>query len=171
MNILFCIFLILASLVCLATLTWVTRDIVLDVIERKKKPTETPTAVAEEETAEETLSETLEENALIPETIVTSIIVEQDTAVVDVVDIVWEEHIGKNKTYRYAPNEFEIGKGDIVLVPTFSSSKHGEIARKATVGSDVYTIDPAELQFKLKPVLRVMQKATPAADVAETPAE
>lgn len=164
MNILFCIFLILASLVCLATLTWVTRDIVLDVIERKKKSTEIPTAAAEEETAEETFAETLEEDALIPETIVTNIVVEQDTTVVEVVDIVWEEHIGKNKTYRYVPNGFEIGKGDIVLVPTFSSSKHGEIARKATVGSDVYKINPAELQFKLKPVLRVMQKATQSAE-------
>ncbi len=167
MNVLFCIFLILSCLVCLATLTWVTRDIVLDVLERKKKtqqPTEEAPIEVEDEVAEETVVEEIVKDAIIPETVVTSIIVEQDTDTVEVVDIVWEEHIGKNKAYRYAPNGFEIGKGDIVLVPTFSSEKHGEIARKAIVSSDIYKINPAELQFKLKPVLRIMQKATQSAE-------
>ncbi len=171
MNILFCIFLVLASLVCLATLTWVIRDIILDVLERKKKPSEVPPAEKADEAEEVIVAETLEENAMIPETVITDIIVEQDTTSVEVVDIVWEEHIGKNKTYRYAPNGHEVGKGDIVLVPTLVAEKHGEIARKATVHSDAYKIDPAELQYHLKPILRVMQKAPSAADVAETTAE
>ncbi len=171
MNILFCIFLVLASLVCLATLTWVIRDIILDVLERKKNPSEVPAAEEADEAEEIIVAETLEENAVIPETVITDIIVEQDTTSVEVVDIVWEEHIGKNKTYRYAPNGHAVGKGDIVLVPTFSSQKHGEIARKATVHSDIYKIDPAELQYHLKPVLRVMQKTTSAADAAASTAE
>ncbi len=176
MVVLFCIFLVLASLECLVTLTWVTREIVIDVIERKKGAEQTPPEAVEEEAVEEeaveeAVIEALEEDALIPETVVTDIVVEQDTTSVEVVDIVWDEHIGKNKTYRYAPNGHEVGKGDIVLVPTFSSQKHGEIARKATVHSDVYKIDPAELKYHLKPILRVMQKATPAESAAETTAE
>ncbi len=171
MNILFCIFLVLASLVCLATLTWVIRDIILDALERKKKPSEVSAAEEADEAEEVIAAETLEENAMIPETVITDIIVEQDITSVEVVDIVWEEHIGKNKTYRYAPNGFEVGKGDTVLVPTLVAERHGEIARKATVHSDAYNIDPAELQYHLKPILRVMQKATSAADAAETTAE
>ncbi len=246
MNILFCIFLILASLVCLATLTWVAIDITISILERKKKTAEMLAVIVEEEPEKEIVEEPeeeiveepeeeivegpeeeivegpeeeivegpeeeivegpeeeiveepkkeiidepekeiveepeeeiveeveeiIKEEALIPETVTTDIVVEQDTASVEVIDIVWDEHIGKNKTYRYAPNGFEVGKGDIVLVPTFSSQKHGEIARKATVHSDIYKIDPAELKYHLKPVLRVMQKAAPAANVAETPAD
>ncbi len=101
---------------------------------------------------------------VVPEAIVTSATIERNTNMVEVVDVVWEEHNGKNKSYRYAPNGLEVGKGDVVLVPTFVSEKHGEIVRKATVGSDIYLVDPAELKFKLKPILQVVEKAEPLSE-------
>ncbi len=161
---------ILASLMCLVTLVWVIRDIILDILDRRKESQEDEGEEEEVPTEAETTEaavEALKEDDMIPEIVVTTIVVEKDASQVEVVDVIWAEDIGKNKTYRYSPNGVEVSKGDIVLVPTFSSQKHGEIARKATVGSDIYKIDPAEIQFKLKPVLKIIQKAATASDNSE----
>ncbi len=155
MEVLFYIFIVLASLVCLSTLTWTTREIIIDTIERKNARNAAPIPTPEPEPEPEP-EEVIEEDAPIPETVVTSIVIEHDISGVEVVDVMWKEN---KKRYRYSPNGMDVKQGDKVLVPTFDAQKRGEIARKATVCSDVYVIDPTELQYRLKPILKVVERS------------
>ena len=169
MNILFWIYIIFASIICLSTIVFSTVDFVIYLRGGKKKNEQTsPIDVNEvtpteqmptEATAKESVAETLEENVPIPEIVITNIVIDESTSSVEVVDVVWNERRAKNRVYRYSPNGFQVGKGDIILVPTRVGQNATEITRKATVAGEVYTIDPAELKFKLKPILRVMHKA------------
>ncbi len=152
MQVFLLIWIIVSSILCLGGISWLSFEIVTDVKAKRAQSDEITAAPIE-------VAPIVEENAPIPESIVTSIAISEQSDGVLVVDIVWKEHIGKGKSYRYAPNGLDVHKGDTVLVPTFDASRHGEIARKATVCSDIYTVTPAELHFKLKPILRVMQSA------------
>lgn len=152
MDVLFGIFLLLASLVCLSILALTVKDIIYDIIEKKKKTSDTVFAADEEEPIAESFEEITEEDMPTPENTFG-----QETDGVCVVDVVWKEN--RNKVYRYAANGFEISRGDIVIVPTFVAERQCEIAREAVVTSEIYTIDPSKLQFKLKPILRVVRKS------------
>ncbi len=156
MNILFCIYLILACLVCVAIIIWVIREIILDL--RETPPVEEPVAPPEPEPEPEPTLDlaAIEEDQPIPEILMEPVVVEDDCNGVEVVDVVWKEHIGKNKVYRYAPGDTRPHPGDLVLVPTFDKYTHGAIARAATVQSEVYRIDPADLTFALKRVIRIV---------------
>ena len=152
MDVLFCIFLVLASLACLTILALTVKDIIYDIIAKRKRASDAAVAAVEEEPIEESFEEITEEDMPTPENTFV-----QETDGVKVVDVVWKEN--RNKVYRYAANGFEISRGDIVIVPTFVAERQCEIAREAVVTSEMYTIDPSKLKFKLKPILRVVRKA------------
>ncbi len=153
MAVLFYIFMVLASLDCLATLGYVGYEIYREVQGRRasKEP-----PVSEEETVDEPVQEAVAEDQTVPEELLQ---VEEDESGVVIVEVTWREDMGKNKTYRYAVNEFDLCEGDIVLVPTFDAQRRVEVARKVAVTSQPYRVDPTMLPFRLKPVLRIVQKA------------
>ncbi len=142
---------------CIAIIVSVARDIILDIIGAKKPVTACPEPDPEPEP-----EPVIEENEIIPETVITEIVIEETSNDVEVVDVQWAEHKGTDKAYRYSPNGIDVKIGDTVLVPTFDAHKNGEIARKATVFGDVYHIDPKELHYHLKPILRIIEDDNPA---------
>lgn len=146
MQLFLLISLIVSGVLCVGGISW----FIVEAIPKKPQA-----AVA---TVSPVGTSVLEENAPIPESVATSIFINEATTDVEVVDIVWKEHIGKNKSYRYAPNGLQIGKGDTVLVPTYVESKQCEVARKAIVNSEIYKVNPIVLNYKLKPVLQLVQK-------------
>ncbi len=156
MDILFYIFVALASLASVAILALVIREMILDAKNKEKAPAEQAVeAVAEQPPEpEEITAENIEENVPIPETIVTSILIDEEAESVEVINIEWSEKPGR--TYRYAPNGTDPHDGDSVLVPTFDRNRGVEITRRATVHGEVYSIAPEDLRFRLKPILRIL---------------
>ena len=75
---------------------------------------------------------------------------------VEVIGVVWNEREHNNRIYRYDPNGEVVGDGDIVLVPTKSSSK--EIVRKAAVAHGNHKVDPDMITHPLKKIISVVKR-------------
>ncbi len=75
---------------------------------------------------------------------------------VEVVGVVWNERDHGNKIYRYDPNGETLHDGDVVLVPTKSSSK--ETVRKAAVAEGNHKVDPDTVHHPLKKIISVVKR-------------
>ncbi len=141
----------MASIACLAITVYVVYAMISDAKHKKEKPA--PEPVPEPEPEEELDDE--EVIIDVPEEILEDIVIAEDCTGVLVVDVTWREHEGKNRTYRYSPEDLDVKKGDRVLVPTFDRHRNRNIVRHAKVSSDKYYIDPAELKFHLKRIIQI----------------
>jgi hypothetical protein len=123
-------------------------------------------ADAVEETAEETLTVAINEAMATPDVVLEEIdyvkeeIVEyvetDDKPGVEVVGVVWNERDHGNRIYRYDPNGETLHDGDVVLVPTKSSSK--ETVRKAAVAEGNHKVDPDTVHHPLKKIISVVKR-------------
>ena len=75
---------------------------------------------------------------------------------VEVIGVVWNEKDHGNRVYRYDPNGEKVDDGDVVLVPTRSSSK--EIVRKAAVAHGNHKVDPELIKHPLKKIISVVKR-------------
>jgi len=75
---------------------------------------------------------------------------------VEVIGVVWKEKDHGNRIYRYDPNGQKVEDGDMVLVPTKSSST--EIIRKAAVAHGNHKVDPESIKHPLKKIISVIKR-------------
>lgn len=76
---------------------------------------------------------------------------------VDVVSVVWPEHLHGNKVYRYDPSGENFEEGDIVLVPTTDKHKNREVVRKAAVAHGNHKVAPELIKHPLKKIIRLVR--------------
>lgn len=76
---------------------------------------------------------------------------------VEIIGVVWPEHAGKNKIYRYDPNGQKVNVGDYVLVPSTDVAKSKQIIRKATVAHENMKVSPDMLTHPLKKIVAVVK--------------
>lgn len=118
--------------------------------------------VEEDDVAEEPIAEEVIEAPVAAEPEVVEVIEEipvEDKGV-EVIDVVWPEHEGreKNRSYRYDPDGEVLENGDVVLVPSIDKESGKDITRNATVKNGNYRIDPSKLVYPLKKIIGVVKR-------------
>ena len=102
----------------------------------------------EEVVAEPTVQEVAPEEVVAPE-----------PEGVEVIGVVWPEHKEEmEKIYQYDPNGEQVDVGDIVLVPTRDESSNRDIEREAEVAEANHFVDPSEINYPLKKIIRVVRR-------------
>ena len=157
-----------SAIYAIVSLVYVTADIILEVLKRKKpvveepepepvpEPEPEPEPVPEPEPEPEPELEIIESAPVeIPEDLPVPEVIEEG---LEVIDVAWPESMAKNKIYRYDPNGEELHRGDTVLVPTFDKHRHGEIFRTATVINGNYRTQDFPTDKVLKKIVRVIKR-------------
>ena len=122
------------------------------------EPTE-PTDSDENDGGDETESENEVEVCVEqPENVETDNAAPVEEPGVEVIDVVWLERPHRNKVYHYDPDGEMLEKGDIVLVPTYDSSRQEETVREVAVSRENYRIDPELLKHPLKKIIAVVRR-------------
>ncbi len=96
------------------------------------------------------------EEKIEPEPIIEEV---EELSGVEVIGVVWPE---KSRVYRYDPNGEKLDVGDVVLVPSRDEARHRDIERNASVAEANYRIEPEELKFPLKKIIRVVKRKSEA---------
>ncbi len=150
MDVLVIIFMIVSMIFSLSSFSYVTADIIVEVVQKKRQR-----PALEPEPEPEPEIEIIESAPVeIPEDFPEP---ESTDVGIEVIDVAWPESMVRNKIYRYDPNGEIVHRGDTVLVPTFDKHRHGEILRTATVINGNYRTQDFPADKVLKKIVRVVR--------------